>query len=96
MSSQDSAVAYTYFNTEQLTVRDLSYWQFFIKNALKAEQILFDGLVLKYYPEKKLPKKDSVSLGVEQLLKTIIIEKIEDAELVEESKGEKKRRILFS
>ena len=73
---RDSSLLQTNVQIDQLTIDDFGYWDFFVNSSIHIDAIHVDKPKVKYFLDRVLPQKDTISKGVVQLLKTIEVGEI--------------------
>lgn len=76
LSNRDSTLIHTDIKSEHLLVKGIQYGQFFFNNTLEARMIKLSQPEMIYHRHLKLPRKDTISQGVVNLLKTIKVDEI--------------------
>lgn len=74
--NRDTALSHTTAKMETLTLDGLGYWKFLMANTISADELNLKHPEVLYYSHKRVARKDTLSQGVVQLLKTIKLEKL--------------------
>lgn len=73
---RDSTLVHTDIKADKLNVNGLGYWQFFIKNMVKADEVVLESPHVMHYASRIPAKEDNEPQGVVNLLKDIAIGKV--------------------
>lgn len=73
---KDLSLRHTQLKVNVFTIDDFDYWQFFMKKTVEVDEILLDQPHVDHQLHPAPQKKDSVSKGVVDLLKPIVVHKI--------------------
>ncbi|QCW98627.1 hypothetical protein FGM00_00260 [Aggregatimonas sangjinii] len=73
---RDSTLVHTDITAENLNIEGIGYWQFFIKNTIKADEVSLKSPYVTHFASRVLPKDQNEPEGLVNLLKDIVIGKI--------------------